>query len=156
MLGLLVHRLFQYVAADDAAAPGDLVERARSLLGAVERSDPSDLVATGAGDGEDVLLLRAVAALQAIRSDPRVRALVADGNRWHHEVAFSMYDDGVILRGVIDLLVEREDRVTVVEIKTGASRPEHAQQLEVYRVAAQRLFPGRPVDGVLLYARIDP
>jgi ATP-dependent exoDNAse (exonuclease V) beta subunit len=42
--------------------------------------------------------------------------------------------------------------VTVVEIKTGSVRPEHERQLDLYRAAAERLYPGRTIHGVLVYA----
>jgi ATP-dependent exoDNAse (exonuclease V) beta subunit len=64
-----------------------------------------------------------------------------------------MLDGEHVLRGVIDLLVESEKRVTVVEIKTGAARLEHEHQLSVYRAAAEMLFPGRDTDAVMVYAR---
>ena len=58
----------------------------------------------------------------------------------------------VFVRGVIDCLSRRPDgRVTVIEFKTGAARPEHEAQLALYVEAARALFPGRPVDGRLLY-----
>ena len=58
----------------------------------------------------------------------------------------------VFVRGAIDCLRRWPDgRVTVVEFKTGAARPEHESQLALYVEAASALFPERPVDGRLLY-----
>ena len=58
----------------------------------------------------------------------------------------------VFVRGVIDCLHRRPDgRVTVVEVKTGAPRPEHESQLALYLEAARALFPDCGVDGRLLY-----
>ena len=57
-----------------------------------------------------------------------------------------------VLRGRIDLLVVRDDgSVVVVEFKTGRRRPEHERQLEIYVGAARALFPGRAVEGCLVY-----
>jgi hypothetical protein len=57
-----------------------------------------------------------------------------------------------VLRGRIDLLVVRDDGgVIVVEFKTGRRRPEHERQLAIYVQAARALYPGRPVDGCLVY-----
>jgi hypothetical protein len=42
--------------------------------------------------------------------------------------------------------------VTVLEFKTGRRRLEHAAQADLYRSAAQSLFPGRRVVTQLLYA----
>jgi ATP-dependent helicase/nuclease subunit A len=154
VLGLLVHRLFQYLARDEVRPScDDLLRRARTLLTPAERSALEDAAADDGAGGEDALIGHAVHALDALRSDPQLQPLLAAGHRWLHEVPFSMTGDGIVLRGVIDLLVVGDDRVTVVEIKTGARRPEHARQLEVYRAAAQRLFPERAADAVLLYAR---
>ena len=58
----------------------------------------------------------------------------------------------IFVRGAIDCLRRWPDgRVTVIEIKTGAARPEHESQLALYLEAAQALFGSRRVDGRLLY-----
>jgi RecB family endonuclease NucS len=58
-----------------------------------------------------------------------------------------------IVRGSIDCLIVSDDgRVTVVELKTGASRPEHEAQFGMYVGAARALFPRASVDGLLVYA----
>lgn len=152
ILGLLVHALFQYLSREQVGARrAELVQRAEALLTSSERSSMAP-----AGDvaaRETAVVARAVDAVEAIRSDARIEPLLGGGHRWLHEVPFSMVEGGRLLRGVIDLLVESEDRVTVVEIKTGAARPEHERQLGVYRAAADMLFPGRRTDAVLVYAR---
>jgi RecB family exonuclease len=59
----------------------------------------------------------------------------------------------IVVRGSIDCLARLPDgRVVILEIKTGLPREWHRQQLEWYLVAARSLFPGRPVEGLLLYA----
>ena len=72
-----------------------------------------------------------------------------------------------IVRGTIDSLVVFEDRVVVVDYKTGtpgtagapgtagtASTGSHAHrlQVELYLEAARELFPDRPVEGLVFYA----
>ena len=147
VFGLLVHRLFQYLAYEDlASSREDLVRRVRALLAPSELSISEEEEAT--------LVERAIDALRAICGDPRIRPLLRDA-RWFHEVPFSMVNGSVVLRGVIDSLVEHADGVTVVEIKTGGARPEHERQLDVYRTAAGMLFPGRAIDAVLVYAGHD-
>jgi RecB family exonuclease len=147
VFGLLVHRLFQYLAYEDlASSREDLVRRARALLAPSELSIWEEEEAT--------LVERAIDALETVCGDPRIRPLLRDA-RWFHEVPFSMVDGSVVLRGVIDSLVEHADGVTVVEIKTGRARPEHERQLDVYRAAAGMLFPGRAIDAVLVYAGHD-
>jgi hypothetical protein len=58
-----------------------------------------------------------------------------------------------IVRGRIDCLVVSGDgAVTIVEIKTGGPRPEHARQLDIYRAAVEALWPGRAVHVRLVYS----
>ena len=72
------------------------------------------------------------------------------------EVPFSLrIDEGgrsIILRGTIDgVAIARDGAVTVVEFKTGQRRPWHEEQLGLYVRAASGLFPGRSVEGLLVY-----
>jgi ATP-dependent exoDNAse (exonuclease V) beta subunit len=72
------------------------------------------------------------------------------------EVPFSLRtdDDGrtILLRGTIDgVALAPDGRVTVVEFKTGQPRPFHEEQLALYVRAARELFPGRAVEGRLVY-----
>ncbi len=55
------------------------------------------------------------------------------------------------MRGVIDSLVETDDAVTVVEVKTGRARAEHQGQLDLYVAAANLLYPGRTIRGIVVY-----
>jgi ATP-dependent helicase/nuclease subunit A len=145
-LGLLVHRVFQSLGPGDSTPPLDeLRERALALLDAGDLAVP---------DQSDKLVERAIETVQAICADARVGALRREGE-WHHEVPFSMRQGAAVVRGVIDSLVAHQNGVTVIEIKTGGPRPEHAKQLDVYRTAATALFPGRPVDAVLVYGHRD-
>ena len=59
---------------------------------------------------------------------------------------------GRIVRGTIDCLITSNEKVTVLEFKTGRPRDEHRLQLDLYRQAAERLFPDCAVDGRLVYA----
>jgi ATP-dependent exoDNAse (exonuclease V) beta subunit len=93
----------------------------------------------------------AVQAYQAICGRADVRATYMGGERWH-EVPFTMKVDGSILRGTIDCLVQAAARVTIVEFKTGRAQRYHQTQLDLYRQAAQRLFPGASIDTLLVYA----
>jgi ATP-dependent helicase/nuclease subunit A len=96
---------------------------------------------------------RALALATRLHEHPNVAPLLASG-RALYEVPFSMkMDDRTIVRGSIDCLVKKDDgRITIVELKTGERRPEHAAQLAVYVDAARALFPGGTVDGLLVYS----
>ena len=137
--GILVHR---------ALARGtDVVEE---LLRDDERAALADV---------DALLKRAREALVQIRSDPDVMKAFGDDatTRWRqHEVPFSWRagEQDPIVRGTIDCLVEFTTGVIqVLEFKTGRPADEHAHQLSVYVNAARALFPGRVVEGKLIYAK---
>jgi hypothetical protein len=57
-----------------------------------------------------------------------------------------------VVRGVIDALVVGPAGVTVIEIKTGAPADWHQAQLDLYVDAARALFPGEPVEGLIVHA----
>jgi len=98
----------------------------------------------------------AVDAHQSLGRREDLRGLLAAGVV-HHEVPFSLHvvesaPRGTVVRGRIDCLVERPDgAVVVLEFKTGERRIEHARQLETYVTAARAIFPGRGVEGTLVY-----
>jgi len=146
LLGLLVHRLFQW----EARLEGDVTpERVATL--ALQLLGPDELVVISR-PGE------LAAAAARIWSQARTRPDVVQalsGVEHMHEVPFSLLHPSPparIVRGVIDLLVRKEDgAVAVVEFKTGARRRHHTRQLELYVEAARALHPGTHVEGVLLY-----
>ena len=150
VVGRLVHRLLR----DDGeggrsrSGSGDAEPTGRAVA-AMEREERARADHRALADAAAGIYRRAVR-----RED--VAALL-DGDCLF-EVPFTLRraDPGgggpVFVRGVIDCLSRRPDgRVTVVEFKTGAARPEHEAQLALYVEAARALFPGRPVDGRLLY-----
>ena len=94
----------------------------------------------------------AVAAYRAICARPDVRALYASAERWH-EVPFTMRVGPDIVRGAIDCLIRTSPgRMTILEFKTGRPSGEHHAQLDMYRRAAERLFPGFVIETQLVYA----
>jgi ATP-dependent helicase/nuclease subunit A len=145
LLGTLVHRMLQRFGAqlelDDDAARAT----AAQLLGQDEALAPQDSL------DHHAWLNRALACYRMIASRDDVQRLLASG-RPLYEVPFTMQHDGRMLRGTIDCVVAGEHGITVIEFKTGRPRPEHDLQLSLYRLAAERLFPGTPVDARLVYA----
>jgi DNA helicase-2/ATP-dependent DNA helicase PcrA len=100
----------------------------------------------------DALLGRAAAAYRAFSTNQEWRALYLSGEAFH-EVPFSLRVGDRIVRGTIDCLVQAPDGgITVLEFKTGRPRSEHQVQTNLYRQAAQALFPNRRVVTQLLYA----
>jgi len=144
--GTLVHRLFQFEDALDAAgSEDDQVAFAASLVRPEERATLDDA---------DAVVRRAHAAWRSMKAQPDVAALLASGVRMH-EVPFSLRaadDRRRVLRGTVDCLIRADDgSVTVVEFKTGRPRASHQSQLDVYVEAVRALFPGASVTGRLVY-----
>jgi ATP-dependent exoDNAse (exonuclease V) beta subunit len=96
----------------------------------------------------------AVTSFKQISSRAEVRDLYRSGHPYH-EVPFTMAVVGRIVRGTIDCLITSNEKVTVLEFKTGRPHPEHQAQAEVYRAAAEALFPAVRVESRLVYTS-DP
>jgi len=145
-LGVVLHRLLERCGLDttpDEARVGPLV---LELLG------PDDAPPEAAGRA--TLVRRATRAYLDLCARADVRALLEAGEPFF-EVPFSLQDASVMVRGTIDCLVRRPDGgVSVLEFKTGARRPEHLEQLNLYHRAATLLFPGAQVDEHLVYTRV--
>jgi len=140
-IGILVHRLLQQGEFISEPSDEDLRRLTQTLLDAAvlaELEDPPAVIEC------------AVTSFRQISSRPEVRALYRLG-RPYHEVPFTMAVGGRIVRGTIDCLIASHDKVTVLEFKTGRPRPEHQAQAEVYRAAAQALFPAVTVESRLVY-----
>ena len=144
LTGTLVHRLLQrYGAALDTTGIG--TDAVMPLLLACD-------AARGVAEGSAAdLATDAAAAYRSICARPEVRDLLTDRERLH-EVPFTMRVDGRIVRGAIDCLIRTApNRITVLEFKTGRRRDEDRVQLDLYRRAAERLFPGAAIDARLVY-----
>ena len=148
LVGSVVHRLlkrFRGRKVDEIV----LTAYARSLL----RCDvPFELDAIAS------LALRAVELYGDLQGQPDVTALRVQECLF--EVPFSVHDSGStetagssqVLTGAIDCLVKvGDEHVRVLEFKTGPARPEHEWQLEQYVAAARAMFPGKLVEGRLIY-----
>jgi ATP-dependent exoDNAse (exonuclease V) beta subunit len=119
----------------------NLRERFTSLLHAHERALVDDV---------ERCVDRAIASFEALATD----AELSGASTVLREVPFSLRrDDGTIVRGAIDAIAEYPDnRIEVIEFKTGGRRREHDDQLAVYIQAARVLFPEKRVDGRFIYA----
>ena len=156
-VGKLVHRMFEFDVDDDAS----LIDVAVAL--STELFDRAP--------GERERTARSAAKLyHALRTSTPLRELLTKGQVFR-EVPFSFRrphqntQSVRIVRGTIDSLVVFEDRVVVVDYKTGtpgtagtASTGSHAhrRQVELYLEAARELFPDRPVEGLVFYASGSP
>ncbi|MEO8074693.1 MAG: UvrD-helicase domain-containing protein [Acidobacteriota bacterium] len=153
-VGILVHRLLQFGDRMSGATDDEQAAYARGLLKDDERGAVAEV---------DAAVAAAVSAWRRLRARGDVAALFAGGRRLH-EVPFSYVaesplpkdvsrPEGIILRGTIDCLIQKEDgSIVVVEFKTGRPRPGHRRQLDLYVDAARNLFRGAAVEGRLIYA----
>jgi len=143
--GTLVHRLLQWAGTRQPST-----EEWRDAYDRLVR--PEALV-----DVHDTALLRreVVRASEALRNRTRLADLLAGGTCWY-ETPFSWRPPGtpgVVVRGTIDCLVVAPDgSMTVVEIKTGAPRPEHAAQLATYLDALRARHLDVQIRGEVVYS----
>ncbi|MDA1183853.1 MAG: UvrD-helicase domain-containing protein [Acidobacteria bacterium] len=146
VVGTLVHRMIQRFGLDLSGDTSTMRRAASGVLRLDEALAASvERTATEVADA-------AVEFYRAISGRSDVRALYAAGPPLH-EVPFTAHLDGVGVRGTIDCLIRTApSEIAVLEFKTGRPRIEHRAQLEVYRKAAERLFPGFSVDARLVYA----
>lgn len=145
--GILVHRLFQ------ASRPIADADSTAELAFAAALIRPDEWA--GITDRDQVVgeALRAWRSL-SLRQD--VVDLLS-GGRVMHEVPFSMAGrrsgSTVILRGIIDCVVQKDDgSIVIVEFKTGRPDPRHQRQLAAYVEAAKAIYPEASITGRLLYA----
>jgi ATP-dependent exoDNAse (exonuclease V) beta subunit len=141
LIGILVHRLLQRAGFGADQSDEQIRRLAQTTLRAVSAAELVDA---------DAIIAEAVARFRQILSQADVCALYRQGQPLH-EVPFTMLAGGRLVRGTIDCLITSDDRVTVLEFKTGRPRPEHRTQAEVYRAAAQALFPAKQVESRLVY-----
>lgn len=143
--GTLVHRLLQWAGTrrpsrEEWREAYDRLVRPEAL---VDVHDPGSL-------REDV-----VRAAEALRNRTRLADLLASGTCWY-ETPFSWRAAGapeVVVRGTIDcLVVDPAGAMTVVEIKTGAPRPEHQAQLAIYLDALRAQYLDVQIRGEVVYS----
>jgi ATP-dependent helicase/nuclease subunit A len=146
LVGTVVHRLLQRLGF--VPSEGTTVTRETVL----RMLRPEEVAAVSAERTVVELADDVLQAYDALCSRPDIQAIYLSGDRFH-EVPFTMWLDGVVLRGTIDCAIrDATGRVTLLEFKTGRPRDEHQIQLDLYRKAAERLFPGAAIDARLVYA----
>ena len=142
LLGIVIHRMFEHADSFAAADPVQAAGLCRRLL------REEELIAL-----DDPEAFAADPARIWVRAHARADVQEALGGQARfYEVPFSLRDTCGIVRGTIDCLVEKDDGVVVLELKTGRARSGHRLQLELYvRAARQLLGNSVPVSGLLLY-----
>jgi len=89
--------------------------------------------------------------------DDRFAALFGPGSLAEAPIAATL-PDGRVIAGIVDRLVVEDNRVLVVDYKTGTAPqrdadipPSHRAQMNAYGEALAVIFPGRAVKAALLY-----
>ncbi len=98
-----------------------------------------------------------VALVCDILSDPRFSDLFGPGSLGEAPLAATLHD-GRVIAGTVDRLLVTDDRVAVIDFKTGRVPvvdedvpASHLAQMKAYTQALQIIFPGRHVSASLLY-----
>ncbi|PTQ07404.1 double-strand break repair helicase AddA [Sphingomonas oleivorans] len=140
--GRLLHALFERLPA---VAPDDRIAAADRWLQA------------SAGVEEDALRKALIRDACAIIADPALSGIFGPDSLAEAPIAAVV--GGTVVAGTVDRLLVTDDRVQVVDFKTGrrvprdaASAPEHhLRQMAAYVGALEIIFPGRQVEAALLY-----
>ena len=141
--GRLLHALFERLPAV-AAADRDPAAR-RWLL--------------GPGGVEDPAIAQAIAAdACAIIADPALVPIFSAAALAEAPIA-AVIEGGHVVAGTVDRLLVEDDRVRLVDFKTGRRVPldledapvHHLRQMAAYAAALAVIFPGRRIEAALLY-----
>jgi RecB family exonuclease len=145
VIGRVVHRLFErrldeHASQDVVTAVVPALVRDEELVDAPPLAD---------------LAAEAARIYRAFRARDDVAALLASGT-CHYEVPFSYVDPerpDVMVRGLVDCLVVRSDgTATVLEFKTGTTRPAHAEQVSAYVRALSAALPHLRISAKIMYS----
>jgi ATP-dependent helicase/nuclease subunit A len=140
--GTIIHQLFERLAAvDPDARPAAALRWLEQSAGVADESERSEIVDQVCG----------------ILSDDRFSALFGPGSLGEAPLAATL-PDGRVIAGTIDRLLVEEDRVSVIDFKTGKVPgaaeqipTSHRRQMEAYVHALRVIFPGRDIRAALLY-----
>ncbi|MBB3763698.1 double-strand break repair helicase AddA [Sphingomicrobium lutaoense] len=149
-------------AAREAARRGSLLHALFERLPPVEpshrRQVALDWLASSGGVADEAAREEIVEAALRIIEDSEFAEIFGPGALAEAPIAAVLPDKRVIA-GTVDRLLVEEERVLVVDFKTGRMVPEdpgavpdyHRRQMQAYAAALQVIFPGRTVEAALLY-----
>ena len=140
--GTWIHQLLERLPAVEASARAGRAERW------LERSAG----VTDAGGRREI-----AAQVCGILSDPRFADVFGPGSLGEAPLAATL-PDGRVIAGTVDRIRVDEQRVSVIDFKTGrvpaneADIPNtHRAQMSAYAEALRVIFPGRSINAALLY-----
>ncbi|MFC1582179.1 3'-5' exonuclease, partial [Planctomycetota bacterium] len=97
-------------------------------------------------------------APEAMRIEALIGKLKQEGAVLRPELECSLPLEGYLIRGIIDLVAEFDDRIVIIDYKsdaTDAQEGEYRKQLSVYYHAAAGFYPGRTITAQLFYVGRD-
>lgn len=145
-----------------AAERGRLIHALLERLPAVaadRRADAAERWLAGAGGVADpAVRAELAAAALGVRADPRFADLFGPDALAEAPIA-AVVAGGHVVSGTADRLLVSDDKVLVVDFKTGRRAPDrldavppyHIRQMAAYVAALEVVFPGRRVEAGLLY-----
>jgi ATP-dependent helicase/nuclease subunit A len=140
--GILIHQLFERLPGVEPA------ERSAAAVRWLERS-------AGMGDAAEREALASLVC--AIIGDAKFAALFGPGSLAEAPIAATLAD-GRVVAGTVDRLLVEDDRVSVIDFKTGRAPAgadripaSHLAQMAAYAEALAVIFPGRAIRSALLY-----
>jgi ATP-dependent helicase/nuclease subunit A len=140
--GTWIHQLLERLPAVEASARAGCADRW------LERS---------AGVADARIRADIVAQVCSVLSDVRFSALFGPGSLAEAPLAATL-PDGRVIAGTVDRIRVENDRVSVIDFKTGRVPPSEAEipkshraQMTAYAEALRVIFPGRSISAALLY-----
>ena len=149
-------------ATRDAAERGRLLHQLFERLPEIARTDRRALALSwleqSAGIVDAEVRNRLVADACAVIEDSRFAEIFEPGALAEAPIA-AVTSDGSVVAGTVDRLLVTEDRIRLVDFKTGRRPPSgrdaipssHLRQMAAYVAALEVIFPERPVEAALLY-----
>ncbi|MEM8918813.1 MAG: double-strand break repair helicase AddA [Pseudomonadota bacterium] len=141
--GKLLHSLFQRLPDIAAERRAEIADRwLKNQKGVADSAKRTELV--------DVVL--------QVLHNPQWAGFFAD--KALAEAPIAAVVDDYVVSGTVDRLIVEEDRVLVIDFKTGRKLPRdledvplsYLRQMASYRAALQKIFPDRPVQAALLFS----
>jgi ATP-dependent helicase/nuclease subunit A len=161
------------IAADDESAPPpteamraaarrgtwihQLLERLPSVRAEDRAAAADQWLERSAGVADDAMRTEIVVQVCGILSDPGFSDLFGEGSLGEAPLAATL-PDGRVIAGTVDRLLVEDERISVIDFKTGrvpemdANIPNaHRAQMQAYAEALRVIFHGREVRAALLY-----
>jgi ATP-dependent helicase/nuclease subunit A len=142
--GIILHSLFERLP--------DVAPELRFRLGAqwLERS---------AGVSDQATRAELLHTVISVLDEPQFAALFAPGSL--AEIPLAAVVEGRVIAGTVDRIIVTQDRVMVVDYKTGRRVPHaaehvshhHVAQMAAYVSALRTIYPGKAISAALLYTQ---